>query len=422
MRTRERPRQQQPARRLQPAPSRPWAAWTWKLTIALWVLAAVSAALSALVAGTDFTSPLDNWVHYVGTVFAGSSALFVRILSHSDRASEHPAFVFCVAATAVVLYFVFAGLHYLLGTPWQVLTADVPARVEIEGGGQALLRFTVDPGDHTAVVIDAITPGLAISAIVENGERTESVGEASARRWVYQGVLVGGDWTLTITNEHDQVGAVRVRYGVTNRATPLQVGQVLRGQTVGTADTRNGYVIEPTEGVEARLIVDELSGDDLALSVAVWRGTRRDNPPTAPRDGAYVVPIVLQPDQQYVVSVSPLDGATGRYRLALLEDSSPDVPEPPPAPGPSERVALPPLYDIPEGEAHALLGEAGLVAESLAVCSSSVAAGQVRQAFVLSEGGEETVVADRPGLVPAGMEVTADTVVRLKVSTGQPCT
>lgn len=422
MRTGERPRHQQPTRRLQPASARPWAVWTWKLTIALWGLAAVSAALSALVAGTDFTSPLDNWVHYVGTVFAGGSALFVRILSHSDRASEHPAFIFWVAATAVVLYFVFAGLHYLLGTPWQVLVEDVPTRVELEGGGQALLRFAVDPGDHTAVVIDAVTPGLTISAIVENGERTESVGEASERRWEYRGVLVGGDWTLTVTNEHDQVGAVRIRYGVTNSAISLTVGQVLRGQTVGTADTRNGYVIESAEGVEARLIVDELSGGDLPLSVAVWRGTRRDNPPTSLRDGAYVVPIVLQPDQEYVVSVSPLDGATGRYRLALLEERAPDGAEGLPDPGPSERVTLPPLYDVPEGEAHALLGEAGLVAESLAVCSSSVAAGQVRQAFVLTEGGEEQVVADRPDRVPEGMEVTADTVVRLKISTGQPCT
>jgi hypothetical protein len=421
MRTRERPLRQQGAQGTQVASARPWESWTWKLTILLWVLAAVSAALSALVAGTDFTSPLANWVHYVSTVFAGGSALFVRILSRSDRAREHPAFVFCLAVTAVVLYFAFAGLHYLLGSPFQILKEDVPARVELASGGQALVRFGVEPGDHAAVVIDAITPGLSVSAIIENGERKESVGEASTRRWEYQGVLVGGDWTLTITNEHVQAGAVRVRYEVTQKATPLGVGQVLRGQTVGTIDTKNGYVIAATERVEATLVIDELSAEELPLSVAVWRGTRRDNPPAPPTDGAYVIPILLRPDQQYVVAVSPLDGATGRYRVALLEDPGPDVPEPAPAPGPSERIALPPLYDLPESEAHALLGEAGLVAESLAVCSSSVGAGRVRQAFVLSGQQEEIVVADRPGLVPAGEEVRADTIVRLKISTGQPC-
>jgi hypothetical protein len=421
MRTKERPREQQLTQGTPVASARPWQAWTWKLTIVLWVLAAVSAALSALVAGTEFTSPLANWVHYVGTVFAGGSALFVRILSHSDRSREHPAFIFCVAAAAVVAYVAIAVLHYVLGSPFQVLAEDVPARVELDGGGQALVRFGADPGDHTTVVIDAITPGLSVSAIIENGERKETVGEASTRRWEYQGVLIGGQWTLTITNEHDQAGTVRVRYGVTEKATPVRVGQVLRGQTVGTADTKNGYVIETTEGAEVTLVVDELSGGDLPLSVAVWRGSRRDNPPAPPSDGAYVVPIVLHPEQQYVVAVSPLDGATGRYRLALLEDPGPDVPEPAPAPGPSELVALPPLYDVPEGEAHALLGEAGLVTESLAVCSSSVGAGRVGQAFILSEHGEEIVIADRPGLVPAGAEVRADTVVRLKISTGQSC-
>jgi hypothetical protein len=119
---------------------------------------------------------------------------------------------------------------------------------------------------------------------------------------------------------------------VTEKATPLRVGQVLHGQTVGTAEIKNGYVIETTEGVEATLVVDELSGEDLPFSVAVWRGTRRDNPPAPLWKSAYGVPIVLHPDQQYVAGCLTVGRGDGQVPAGAARGARPRRPRAGPGP------------------------------------------------------------------------------------------
>jgi hypothetical protein len=96
-----------------------------------------------------------------------------------------------------------------------------------------------------------------------------------------------------------------------------------------------------------------------------------------------------------------------------------ESPSPTRTPSPSGAVvAVPDVYDVPEAEGRARIADAGLTSRSIPVCSSSVAAGGIRQ---VKDRREEVVLVDKDGVTQAGQRVPAGSLVVLKVSTGVPC-
>lgn len=81
---------------------------------------------------------------------------------------------------------------------------------------------------------------------------------------------------------------------------------------------------------------------------------------------------------------------------------------------------VPNVYDFSSNQAVTMLKSAGFPARTISVCSSSVAAGKVRQ--VLTDGGaaDGTVLVDMDGVTPFGRTLRGGSVV-VKVSTGVPC-
>jgi beta-lactam-binding protein with PASTA domain len=83
--------------------------------------------------------------------------------------------------------------------------------------------------------------------------------------------------------------------------------------------------------------------------------------------------------------------------------------------------SLPNVYNLTQEAALQQLTAAGYTKTVIyPVCSSSVAAGHVRQ-VILAGRTPEVVLIDRPGPMNAAGGVTPDQQIALKVSTGHPC-
>jgi hypothetical protein len=115
----------------------------------------------------------------------------------------------------------------------------------------------------------------------------------------------------------------------------------------------------------------------------------------------------------FVVFSNLWDGSGG--------DTGPTPTSERPGPDPELEILVPDIYDLPEGDAYASLNNAGLAGESILVCSGSVSEGRVRQAFILSDNGNELIVSDEPGAPIDARGAKADQTVFMKISTGEQC-
>jgi hypothetical protein len=310
---------------------------------------------------------------------------------------------------------------------WFTSTYDVPLEegksreAQIPPGSEETFGFSVKPGDFVILRVFVLSPGLDVTIRALNEERVELVEKVEDRLWEMRSVLVGGDWTVTVTDSTISGGTVRVSYVVSREAEDLQVGSPLRGQVIARRGDKIGYVIRTDTDVEVDLVAGDLAPSDLPLGISVFRGTTLVSPPTVLESGSYSVPLVLRGGTTYVVAVTGVGDGTGRFTLSLIGDIS----EPPPptttTSPPVDVVELPEIYNIEEATAYEALGEVGLVPQSITVCSGSVDAGRIRQAFTLDEDGAATIVADAPGVVTQPVVVQPGTTVTLKVSNGTPC-
>ncbi len=100
-----------------------------------------------------------------------------------------------------------------------------------------------------------------------------------------------------------------------------------------------------------------------------------------------------------------------------LPTTAPTTPTPP-----VEAVGVPNVYKASEAQARAALNEAGYNVQIYRVCSSSVAAGYVRQAIEVNPDSSETILVDSDGVRPAGQQLAKGSTVTLKISTGVSCT
>jgi len=87
-----------------------------------------------------------------------------------------------------------------------------------------------------------------------------------------------------------------------------------------------------------------------------------------------------------------------------------------------QAIGVPNVYMVSEAQARAAVTEAGYNVQIYRVCSSSVAAGYVRQAIEVNPDGSATILVDADGVRPAGQQLAKGSTVTLKISTGVSCT
>lgn len=392
-----------------------------KLQVVLYAASLVFAGLgTALVGPFDLNTPIAPVLAYVAAAVTFLSSTITQILKKAAKGFS-PKFLFWLLICVNLAYLGLAAILWFTSSFDVPLTENVPEEEEIPAGSEETFGFTVEPGDFVIVRVFTLTPDLDVTVRVFNDERKLTVEKVEDRLWELKSVLVGGDWTMTVTDNTGSGGDVRVRYNVSRKARDLELGASIRGQVIAEAGNKTGYVIKPEEDVEAELVADDLIPSDLPLGISVFAGSTLVNLPATLLERSYTVPIPLRSGTTYVVAVGTLEEALGRFTISLGTTGV----EPPPSTTttstPIADVALPDLYGLSEADAYSALGDLGLSTESISVCSSSVDAGMVRQAFVRDDDGTERVVSDEPGTVPEGVLLPQSAVVILKISNGSSC-
>jgi hypothetical protein len=393
-----------------------------KLRLILYAATAVLAGLgTVLVLPFDLNTPLAPGLAFAGAAVSGVSAVISQVIEKADNGFKNPKFVYRLLLVINVAYLALAAVLWFTSTYDIALQEDEPEEAQIPPGSEETFGFSVQPGDFVILRVFALNQGLDLSVRALNEERVELVEKVEDRLWEMRAVLVGGDWTVTVTDNTTSGGKVRVRYEVSRQAEGLRVGSSLRGQVIATKEDKLGYVIQPDTDVEVDLVAGDLSPSDLPLGISVFRGTTLVSPPVVLDGRSYSVPLILRGGTTYVVAVTGLGDGTGRFTLSLIGN----VTEPPPpttmTSPPVDLVELPDIYNVEEASAYEALAEVELVPQSITVCSGSVDAGRIRQAFTVEEDGTETIVADEPGVVTQPVLLNRGTTVTLKVSNGTPC-
>jgi hypothetical protein len=385
-----------------------WHARIAKLKFGLVALAITFAGIPVLLETVELRTPVATWASLIAAVVSGLSAVVTQVIGRAGpMLREHPKFVFWVLVGVNVIFLGIAAIAVITQVEEGWLDPRVPLDVDLAAGEQQILRFEVEPGQSVIIRLRASEPGVEITASVRRDERDEVVRQTGDRGWEHRAVLDGGRWDLVINND-DQVDArVRARYDPVGRRLSLTPGQ---SHTVDLASgALHGYTFRPEEG-QQRLMIEPLespSEGELQLDIRAWAETGRTGVVRQLADGRYELEL-SQHGTDHVMAIRALDDDTGRYRVSY--------------PRPSERVVLPPLYEVQESEAFERLRDAGIEdVEAIRVCSGSVDEGRVRQAFILDGSEREVVVADEPDVVVPGVRVEAGETVWLKISTGRPC-
>lgn len=393
-----------------------------KLRLILYAATAVLTGLgTALILPFDLNTPLAPVLAFAGAAVSGVSGAISQVIEKVAKGFKNPKFVYRLLLVINIIYLTLAAVLWFTSTYDIALEEDEPEEAQIPPGSEETFGFSVQPGDFVILRVFALSPGLDVTVRALNEERIELVEKVEDRLWEMRSVLVGGDWTVTVNDNTTSGGKVRVRYVVSREAEGLRVGSSLRGQVIASRGDKIGYVIQPDTDVEVDLVAGDLSPSDLPLGISVFRGTTLVSPPAALESRSYSVPLTLRGGTTYVVAVIGVGEGTGRFTLSLIGD----VTDPPPptttSSPPVDLVELPEIYDVEEASAYEALAEVELVPQSVTVCSGSVGAGRIRQAFTVDEDGTESIVADEPGAVTQPVLLNPGTTVNLKVSNGTPC-
>lgn len=391
-----------------------------KLRYVLYGLTVFFAAVSTFVSGLDFHSPIEPLILYAASAAPALSALVSKVLEErSEGISTRFVFYFLIALNVAFLVIV-----VLL---WQTQTYDVPItedesiEAEIPADSEETFGFTVEPGAFVVLRIFALASDVDITASVLNEEYKVPVEKVQDRLWELQTVLPGGYVTLSVTDNTGSEARTRIRYSISRSARSLSLDSPITNQVIAHTGDMASFVAIPDSDVEVDLVATDLSPEGLPLAFSVFSGTSLVSSPATLLGGVYSTPLTLFQGNTYIVAVDGLDEAVGRFTIALRSVGLPPPSSATTTSPPVDLVALPVLYNIGEAEAHSSLASVGFVPVSIAVCSGSVDAGRVRQAFIENDDGTESIVADRPGVTSDNIELPSGTVVQLKISNGNPC-
>lgn len=392
--------------------------WIFGIAVFATALGFVAVGALAFIKAQGIISPVVEPLSWAAVAFTVLTDLITLLATRFTKDGQgHPVVLGALVASIV-------GIVVVFGLIWRTqgeadLMPGREVRGELEAGGSAVHRFRTQPGD--AVVIRVLPQGrLEVTALAAGGtQRIPISGPPEGRDLELSKVMVGGLWTLQLNSVGDSAGRYRVQYDVIERARSMQVGSELAFERIGRAGAENGYLIEPVD--EGVTIAVEPRTGDLPLGITLHRDLRVEveNPPPG-SDGRYVMEIRLRSGSTYVLVVRG-QGASGAFRIEVRSGSPDEPPATASTPPEGVAVAVPPVYGLTEELAYESLTASGLVGESIRVCSSSVAEGNVRQAFVVDPDGAELIVDDEPGVPVALSSVDPNQTVYLKISTGSPC-
>jgi hypothetical protein len=269
-------------------------------------------------------------------------------------------------------------------------------------------------GDRFTVVVRPegdLRVGVRISRIARS--YLLSADEQGAHH--FEGVLVGDDWKIRVHAIDGTSGSFDLEVESSASRTIRHGDSVTGSLPVATRSV--GYALNVPAPGPLRIAVRPIdNGFHPSLEVLTLRNeVAMYSRPTS--EGWEVFEDATP--ARYVIVIHAPDRPTGGYRLTV--DSGVDQPSDPVdvTRPPQPSGAIPNVYNLDYPDAERALAAAGFTAIAVDVCSSSVAAGYVRQVYI-PRGAAETVLVDAPGAAtvapPAG---TAE--VHVKVADGETC-
>lgn len=390
-----------------------WIAVIWGLVV---VIGLVVAAAIEFIADQTLISPIRGPLLVVDVLLITIASVITAVAKFGWKSdSAHGLQLILMGVGIVLAIGLFTFIVATEGAPDLVVGDAVTG--ELEESESALHRFRAEPGDAIVLRIRLFS-GLKVVATATNGELTVPVsGPPEGGPLELSKVVAGGVWTLQLDSVADTKGRYRVDYEIVDTARELGVDSDYPRERVNSTNAENGYVAVAADSSDVTIDV-QTSPADLPLTIILLRETRTEFSTNS--TGDFTVPIRLRAGSTYVLIIRG-EGTSGSYRITSRVAPSFVEPTTPSTLSPDVRISLPPLYNLTESDAYEQLSGAGLLGESIRVCSGSVAEGRVRQAFIVDPDGTELTVDDEPDASIDARSAAADQAVYMKVSTGEPC-
>lgn len=390
--------------------------WWWLITA---VLSAVISGTTLFISDQALITPFTKYLVFAGGfLFIVSNVLGVISAAFLKTDASHKLGFYAMVIGVITTLVVFAILILTEGTPDLAEGETISGELEVSSSARHI--FEAEPG--STIVLRIATQGkLEVSAYITNGEERIPVSRPpEGDDLELSKVVVGGNWTLQIDAVNNTSGRYHASYDIVDSPRDLVLQTPHRGERIGRANSENGYVVQLDEPAELRITVVP-SFEGLPLGLSVYRNTRTEvENPAAEDDGSYTILLRIRPGSTYVIVVRG-QGVAGSYTITADIQPSDQAPTTSTSSPPQAEIEMPSVYNLTEADAYAALLTSGLAGESIQVCSGSVAAGRVRQAFVVETDGKERIVDDEPEVTIDTTKVKADQIIYLKISTGAPC-